>query len=703
MSAIPQGLIDAIANRQIVPFVGAGLSMTLGGNLFPSWPALIERFASRLEKEGLNDAAATVRAAAAANKLVEAAEHAVAQLHKPFFLDEMRHAFDRRLPPGANLTAVGAVWRMQPRLVITTNFERVLEWPLGLPDAVPYQPPQQAPILVHSTDPALLEEIDHPPDQRPRLWHLHGSVARPDTIILTTSQFERLYGAPGGAPIAEYAFAINRLQNLLATRPLFFLGFSLGDPYVLRHISDVLALTANNSPVSYLFVKRGEKKPAELQDHQIQLVEFDDFGEPMVARLNEVVAAGRPELASADETDVPPGLQPIVRQLGESLTGLYPDPAVVAAAYNRSCPEAWARFPNLGDGVLLLRTAIERLARAPVQHGSGGGWPLIAFAARLRESAPGHADSLSTWIDAAIDVVGSNDQERERIRLSLDVADGDVPAAPPYALVRILELDAERWGVQAWLFEKGPASVPEPLFSDEREYDPSRCSDLVRDLMLELLGKQFDPARSVIAFLLPRTLLWEKVEAWRAEPEPSFEPMLGTSVAVTVRPQRNALQQQYVRRFWETLRDNADQDLQLIELAQLAGAAGGRAVWLRPDDPAAAGTVRRLRESEVTCAVIAAAPPAPAAPSPLFDVVLAAGVPVVLWVRDASGAGGSLEPADVAQLIGAPILDLPGRLRRLRADEDDQGVTGLGSRIGLIWDAAEYVPPDLDPDNRAIV
>src|SRR5690606_3548963 len=155
----PQGLIESIRERTVVPFVGAGLSMTVEDGLFPSWKQLLERFAERMEKEALAERAADVRAKVAAGDLVAAAELVDAHLARPFFVDEMRAAFERTRPARANLTAVGAVWRMRPPLVITTNFDDVLRWPLELPDVVPYQAPLLPPVIVHNDDCTLLQEI----------------------------------------------------------------------------------------------------------------------------------------------------------------------------------------------------------------------------------------------------------------------------------------------------------------------------------------------------------------------------------------------------------------------------------------------------------------------------------------------------------------------------------------------------------------
>src|SRR5262245_31030879 len=129
----PQSLVDAIRDRTLVPFVGAGLSVGAVHGLtpdkqFPDWNGLIRRLAGRLRDE--QKAAAADQVEADLPDTMAAAQRAVDNLGRRLFLDEMERAFGRARPPvGANLSAVQAVWRLQPRFVITTNYDLVLEWP----------------------------------------------------------------------------------------------------------------------------------------------------------------------------------------------------------------------------------------------------------------------------------------------------------------------------------------------------------------------------------------------------------------------------------------------------------------------------------------------------------------------------------------------------------------------------------------------
>lgn len=54
---IPETLKKRLREGKVIPFVGAGVSMSVreregGGPLFPSWREMLERAAGRLEAEG---------------------------------------------------------------------------------------------------------------------------------------------------------------------------------------------------------------------------------------------------------------------------------------------------------------------------------------------------------------------------------------------------------------------------------------------------------------------------------------------------------------------------------------------------------------------------------------------------------------------------------------------------------------------------
>ncbi|MDD2776074.1 MAG: hypothetical protein PHU06_08965 [Gallionella sp.] len=66
INMIPQTLRSACAEKNLIPIVGAGVSMSLkrktGEALFPSWKGLLEKAAERLERENKPEFAKAVSA-----------------------------------------------------------------------------------------------------------------------------------------------------------------------------------------------------------------------------------------------------------------------------------------------------------------------------------------------------------------------------------------------------------------------------------------------------------------------------------------------------------------------------------------------------------------------------------------------------------------------------------------------------------------
>ena len=700
MAPISADLQTALKERRVVPFVGAGLSLTLGQKIFPDWKGLLELFAARLTLEAMPAEATELRRLIAASELVAAAEYALRYLPKPRYFEELRNAFNKTRPALVNLSAVEAVWRLQPNAVITTNFERVLEWPFDTRPAWPYQAPGITPEIAHNDDPALLSRLESDEtDGDPLIWHLHGSIRRPDSIVLSTTDFSLLYGADDGKgkPDPKNENALRVLTSVVARRPLLFVGFSLGDPFLLNQLRRLLALTAKNSPVSYLLVKKGEKDPTELlKEFQIQLVEFEDFGQPMLARLNELVAFANPSASRVDVSNVARELVPLVSDLEGRLEGLVPEPEAVAKVFNAVKPDGWSAFPPSGDGAMLLRAAIARLASASRQ--TSGGYPLLAFVNALAAAADAHSASLLAWIETAVDSLARDAQDRQVLRASLALP-GSQPPAAPYVLVRILSTAGEKpWSVQAWLFSKQPQPVP--LFDDERPYAPTESEQLVSDLLNGMATHDVDANEAIVAFLLPRALMREEIHRWR--PAMELEPALGSTFAVTVRPLERT-KAEHARRFvqqqWQTLKSSKGA-LEFADLSKDDSPAAPVAVWITPEVRGGRGLVQRLRRWGVSHAVLAGlgSLEGSAPGAVLFDSVLQAGVPVIMWVRDAE----ALSEGDIRALVKAdPLLDLPRRLRERRGLEEERSEVGFASKVALLWDATDYLPPDQDPDNRA--
>lgn len=678
MTALPESLLTALRRGNLVPLVGAGLSMSVGRAVFPSWGQLLERLTERLRREALDAAAAAVAQSCAAQDYLQAAELALRWLLPARFNEEIAAAFVRDAPPGADLSAVAALWRLRPRVVVTTNYDTALEWPFA------GAPGSQRPQRVHNDDHGLLAALaTRSPAERPLIWHLHGSALRPGTVILADSQYRRLYGAGAGQQ-PDYRFAYERLRMLLAERPLLLVGFSLADPLLKRQIQSVLEITAGCNPVSFMLARKGEvPDPGRfLADYHVQVLEFEDFGPPLVALLDRLgrEAFGEPGLPG----DLPEEAAAALAGLRDELRGLVLAPGVVAAAYNRCKPRPWPVVPAAGDGVELLWETLGRLAAAGTL--SDGRRPLPDFVAALADHCPPpFRERLRRWLAergyAAAPVAGPAERES-------------------YVLVRLAGVE-DRWRGQAWLYRR---RAPERLFPEEWELDRAGLPGFLYALLDALESLEVAAESTVLGFMVPRALLCESIDQWRPAQEFQPEPPIGARYQVTVRPLERIAYPRSLRTLrarWSQWRTGLDAALALVEPA----GGGPGALWLAEPCPDECLWLT-LSQGAAGCAVLAHPPPAQPVDikRDLLSHVLQAALPVALWLRPPAGD----DPQRARDWIGDLLRDIPaGRLPQRVLERRAAAATGQESQPGrcltLVWDDPDHLPPDLPAGNRTVL
>jgi hypothetical protein len=283
---IPRELVRAVKNKRIVPFIGAGVSMGVKRDLFPSWKDLVERLATLIAEDPDGEPVAErVRHLRDGGDYPQAAEVAFQKLGAFRFNRELRAALRVAQPSDGNLSVPQGVWALRPPLVITTNYDEVLRW--AGPPGVSVVANDQAEEL------ALLD--DDKSSDSPWLWHLHGTIQRLGTVILAGAGYRQLYGDDGSTRARDYEGALFRLRSAMVSLPLLYIGFSLSDPYVLQEIKYVLDLTDRKGPPSYALMKKGQGDAGALwSNYNIQLVEYADHGPPLAALLQEIALQAFP-------------------------------------------------------------------------------------------------------------------------------------------------------------------------------------------------------------------------------------------------------------------------------------------------------------------------------------------------------------------------------------------------------------------------
>lgn len=703
MPDLPQSLVDALRAGTLIPFVGAGVSVGAVRQLaaeyrFPDWKGLIEALADRLVKEGLPDDAATVRATLA-NDAMAAAAQAMQFLGRKPFQEVMESLFDRLRPRGADLSLVAAIWRLRPPFVVTTNYDRVLEWPFN-PGEV---------RSIGNDDPSYINELTLPASRR-RVWHLHGTIDRIDTIILTADQYTSLYPDKTSTARLAYENAARRFEDILKTYAFLFIGYSLDEPLLRERLEQVRAVTAQAVPMKYLLLRQGEAdaaKVAELRDkYGVQVIEFANFGPPLLEAVQGMRAAAWPGDLQLSGPGLTGHMAELVQSLEEACAGVALPSLDVARLYNMVRPPGWGALVPANDPLAQFSSSIAALAAAPIPStgAASGIHPLLSFVDRLKDELVEPALSrVNAWMDGAIDAIAIGSDEGELVRQGLKQERARAAQTPAHILVRIAPTvtNESTWRVHAWAYT---GSDPECLLGAEGvAMAPNGEGDLVALLVDAMEAREFVPEITSISFLVPCALANAPVDQWQLPREIADDPPLGATHLVSMRSLDRLGRHPIVRRrykaAWTEFTERASSALRIVakEDAPPPGVVCGQ--WVDEAFARDAQLPSKLAERSVRCVLFSQAPTA--GDLAALAAVLQTTVPVVLWPRDPSIPYDELEQAVRAMVEDGTVADLPRRMREHRAKALAAGASPIGRHLAFLWDDADYVPPDTEVAAKA--
>lgn len=284
---LPKTLLDAREAGTLVPFVGAGVSMAVklrsGADAFPSWSGLLARAAERMKKESGNQ-----------HKIVEA----LLEQRPPEFLDAAKRAreglgalwpefledvFDIRHADidDESLDVARAIWGLGSKLIITTNYDRVLSW--ACPDAKDLTSWSISPTA--NLLRALRGEV-----RQSTVWHLHGSTSDTGQMILAPDGYQLLYSSESKG---LYAAALQALRQLMASRHFLFVGFSFSDEYFGNQLRWLKETFQGFGGPHYVLARGSDADSVRERTSglNVVVVPFDDFGAPMLDVLRRIGGA----------------------------------------------------------------------------------------------------------------------------------------------------------------------------------------------------------------------------------------------------------------------------------------------------------------------------------------------------------------------------------------------------------------------------
>src|ERR1051325_1190889 len=342
---IPETLRQRLREGKVIPFVGAGVSMAVrerdgDGPLFPSWREMLERAARRLEVEGNEEHAGLVRGFLNIKppNYLEAAKYAREGMGEAIWLNFLKEQLDKPLESAApeSLELAEAVWNLGSRLVITTNFDRVMHWA---------SPQQGGPVSLDIDAPSTLASLLQKGLSDPTVWHLHGRIHNATKLILTPDSYLLLYSDAKTADSERpYRAAAETLRTLLVSHSFLFIGFSLDDVFFRRQLDEVNEIYEGAGGPHYALMREADAPLGLKEGGGGKAATFSEFGEPLLKLVRELgEAAAREEQRPAAATPA--------KAEGKEVT--------LVADYDPRHPPFFVPFRQKGDQVIGREQALQ--------------------------------------------------------------------------------------------------------------------------------------------------------------------------------------------------------------------------------------------------------------------------------------------------------------------------------------------------------
>lgn len=267
--------------------------------VFPSWRQLLERAADRLRNEHKANYANAVQSLVALNKPQEyltAAKFAREQLGSVWFtfLSEQLNP-PRELVEDSSLRLARSIWGLGSRLVITTNYDRVLHWACPQSDDLSSWDIEAPAEQIQS----LRQQLE-----RPTVWHLHGQINNAANLILTPDGYSLLYPETYGIEV-KYKAALMTLRTLLSTQSFLFIGFSLDDFNFVKQLNDVHEMFRRATGPHYVLMRETDADRIA-GTMPVEVLTFKDFGQPLIDLLQDM---GELSHQSQSSSIAPPPLE----------------------------------------------------------------------------------------------------------------------------------------------------------------------------------------------------------------------------------------------------------------------------------------------------------------------------------------------------------------------------------------------------------
>ncbi|MFO1227565.1 SIR2 family protein [Roseateles sp.] len=224
-------LVDDVARRRVVLFVGAGASRwakPAGGGSFKDWKQFLNHACSR---------ATNRRIQKIVRNLIDNQEYLLAsELLKSNLSDQWLSLLTAEFQQAAEISRLHkALIHLDPRLIVTTNFDKLIETAWGQDSGASY------PTVVTAIESSIFRLFR---DDEKYLIKLHGPIDSPQNIVFDTTSYQ--------SSAFSNRYYVEMLATLLLTHTFLFVGFSMADPAVAMIVENAAYRFPSNRP-HYIF------------------------------------------------------------------------------------------------------------------------------------------------------------------------------------------------------------------------------------------------------------------------------------------------------------------------------------------------------------------------------------------------------------------------------------------------------------------
>jgi SIR2-like domain len=268
LTTIPDPLIRALKNRNLVLLIGTGVSRQASETL-PVWAELVEEILCLArDLDWLSDDDETyLREMSAQGKYPQVAAYLKANTPGGVF----DRVFDRYLKK--RFTAEGvrpapihrALVKLRTPLVITTNYDLLLEM------AYVEVFGKAAEVATHYEAHKVLRVLQtYHESCDPLIFKIHGTALKPEETVLAETDFHQLlYSNPTYRRI---------LETIFLTKVVLILGSSFSDPDVVAVMSEVRTWFPSSQP-NYIVLPKTKRPPGEVrrlrQTFGLEIIGYD--------------------------------------------------------------------------------------------------------------------------------------------------------------------------------------------------------------------------------------------------------------------------------------------------------------------------------------------------------------------------------------------------------------------------------------------